>query len=169
LEISFCIEKEDYWQFNKHVVLNNMNYKRLIIISVIILPIFMSIIFMMMKLPPWYSWTAGIVLGLGLNWYSYKRFKSRVLSLVDNKPGLLGEHTIILSDEGIIESTSVNKGVNSWEGIRGVEQNEGYIFIFLNQMMAHIIPKRAFVNPEIADHFFEEAQNRWQSTGTNKK
>jgi len=169
MEISFYIDKEDYWQFNKHVVMNNMKYKRRFLISIIILPIIMSIIFMLVKLPTWYSWTAGIVLGLGLHWYSYKRFKSRVLSLVDDKPGLLGEHTIMLSEEGIIESTSVNKGVHSWAGIRGIEQNEGYIFIFLNQTMAHIIPKRAFVSPEIASHFLQEAQNRWQVTGTNNK
>jgi hypothetical protein len=169
MEISFNIEKEDYWQFNKHVVMNNMKYKRQFLISLIILPIMMSIIFMLLKFPTWYSWTAGILLGLSLHWYSYKRFKSRVLSLVDDKPGLLGEHTIILSDEEMIESTSVNKSVNSWDGIRGIEQNEGYIFIFVNQTMAHIIPKRAFVHLEAASHFLQEAQNRWQATGTNNK
>ncbi len=88
MEISFNIDKEDYWQFNKHVVMNNMKYKRRFLVSLIILPIMMSIIFLLMKLPTWYSWTAGIILGLGLHWYFYKRIKSRVLSLVDDKPGL---------------------------------------------------------------------------------
>lgn len=167
MEISFYIDKEDYWQFNKHVVMNNMKYKRRFLVSLIILPIMMmSIIFLLMKLPTWYSWTAGILLGLGLHWYSYKRFKSRVLSLVDDKPGLLGEHTILLSDEGIIERTSVNEGVNNWGGIRGIEQNEGYIFIFLNQTMAHIIPKRAFVDSESESLFLQETQSRWQSHRT---
>jgi hypothetical protein len=166
MEISFNIDKEDYWQFNKHVIMNNLKYKRRFLISLIILPIMMSIIFLLIKLPTWYSWTAGIVLGLGLHWYSYKRFKSRVLSLVDDKPGLLGEHTIKLSDEGITESTSVNEGIYNWDGIRSIEQNERYIFIFLNQTMAHIIPKRAFVDPESASLFLQEVQSRWQSYPT---
>jgi hypothetical protein len=161
MEISFFVNKEDYWQFNKHVVMNNMKYKRRLLISIILLPIFMSIIFMLVKLPTWYSWTAGVVLGLGLHWYSYHRFKRKVLSLVDDKPGFLGEHTIVLSNEGVIESTSVNTGVHSWEGIRGIEQNEGYIYIFINQTMAHIIPKRYFDNFELATNFLQEAQDRW--------
>jgi hypothetical protein len=86
--------------------------------------------------------------------------------MVDDKPGLLGEHTLILSDDGIIESTSVNEALNKWAGIRGIEQNDGYIFIFLNQTMAHIIPKRAFVDPEAASLFLQEAQTRWQTHRT---
>jgi hypothetical protein len=162
-EITFSNNKEDYWEFNKHVIMNNLKYKRRFIISLITLPIMLSIIFLLMKLPTWYSWTAGIILGLGLNWYSYWRFKRRVLSLLDDKPGLLGDHTIILSDEGVVERTSVNESFNKWEGIRSIEQNEGYIFIFLNQTMAHIIPKRSFPSSAVASSFLQEAQNWWEA------
>ncbi|MBJ9993632.1 YcxB family protein [Paenibacillus sp. S28] len=160
--ISFDINKEDYWKFNKHVIMNNLKYKRRFLTSLILLPVVMSIIFMLMQLPTWYSWTAGIILGLGVHVYSYKRFKRRVLSLLDDKPGLLGEHTITLADEGIIENTSVNESIHKWPGIRSIEHNDEYIFIFLNQTMAHIIPKRAFESSETAAVFLKEAQSKWE-------
>ncbi|OZB90139.1 YcxB family protein [Paenibacillus sp. XY044] len=79
---------------------------------------------------------------------------------------LLGEHTITLADEGIIESTSVNESIHKWGGIRDIENNEDYIFIFLNQTMAHIIPKRAFPSTETAAVFLKEAQTRWEAQRT---
>lgn len=43
--ISFDINKEDYWKFNKHVIMNNLKYKRRFLTSLILLPVVMSIIF----------------------------------------------------------------------------------------------------------------------------
>lgn len=63
--------------------------------------------------------------------------------------GVVGEHTIKLTPEGLEESTLLNSGVHKWAGIHRVESNPRYLLIYVNESMAHIIPKRAF--PSVAE------------------
>ncbi|WP_376772001.1 YcxB family protein [Paenibacillus rhizosphaerae] len=56
----------------------------------------------------------------------------------------------------------MNESIHKWPGMRSIEHNDEYIFIFLNQTMAHFIPKRAFKSSETAAVFLKEAQSKWE-------
>ena len=58
--------------------------------------------------------------------------------------GLVGEHTLRLTPEGLEESTAFNTGVHKWAGIHRVDSTTRYLFIYINESMAHIVPKQAF-------------------------
>jgi len=67
--------------------------------------------------------------------------------------GVLGEHTITLTDEALIEETSVNRGVHNWTGIKRMRFSKSYIIINITDAMAHVIPKRAFENTDEEKRF----------------
>jgi YcxB-like protein len=75
--------------------------------------------------------------------------------LKDEKPGKgqLGMHRMVLSDDGLVESTAVGESRIVWAGVDRVEQNPDYIFIYTSPVAAHVIPKRAFKDAEEADAF----------------
>jgi hypothetical protein len=80
--------------------------------------------------------------------------------LKEEKPGKgqLGEHRIVLSEDGLVESTAVGESRTSWAGVDRIEQNPEYIFIYTSAAAAHVIPKRAFRDRHEADHFYELAR-----------
>jgi hypothetical protein len=67
--------------------------------------------------------------------------------------GLIGEHTITLTPEGLEESTSFNSGLHRWTGILRVVSTRLYLLIYINEYMVHTIPKRAFSSVTDAENF----------------
>jgi hypothetical protein len=77
--------------------------------------------------------------------------------LKDEKPGRgqLGKHRMVVSKDGLIESTAVGESRTSWAGVDRIEQNGEYIFIYTSAAAAHIIPKRAFKDTQEAEGFYQ--------------
>ena len=87
--------------------------------------------------------------------------------LKDEKPGKgqLGRHRIVVSQEGLIESTAVGESRTSWGGVDRIEQDPHYIFIYTSPAAAHVIPKRAFRDPEEADAFYQLSRAGKEAAG----
>ena len=85
--------------------------------------------------------------------------------LEDERPdrGQLGRHRLMLGEEGLIESTAVGESRTSWAGVDRVEQSREYIYIYTSPAAAHVVPKRAFANPEQADAFYRLSETRRQA------
>jgi hypothetical protein len=76
--------------------------------------------------------------------------------LKEEKPGKgqLGKHRIVLSANGLAESTAVGESRTSWAGVDRVEQDPHYIFIYTSPAAAHVVPKRAFKDLRAAEDFY---------------
>jgi hypothetical protein len=71
----------------------------------------------------------------------------------------LGKHTVEIDQGGVTEKTAVSASSRSWDGIDRIEENDKYIFLFLSENSAYIIPKRAFSNESTIDAFLASAKN----------
>jgi len=80
----------------------------------------------------------------------------------DERPGRgqLGRHEVVLGEDEVIESTAVNETRTAWTGVDRVEQSADHIFIYTSPAAAHVIPKRAFSDPQEAEAFFQLARSR---------
>jgi hypothetical protein len=87
--------------------------------------------------------------------------------LKDEKPGkgLLGRHRIVLSQDGLIESTPVGESRTSWAGVDRIEQDPHNIYIYTSLAAAHVIPKRAFRDLEEADAFYRFSRAGTEAAG----
>lgn len=66
-------------------------------------------------------------------------------SSIPNENGLmLGEKTIEFGDEGITEINPLGKCFYKWESIEALEENNGDLYIFLDKLLAIIIPSASF-------------------------
>jgi hypothetical protein len=97
-------------------------------------------------------------------WFLERRLMGRLIRrlLEEEKSGRgqLGKHRLAMSEDGILESTAVGESRISWAGVDRVEQNSDYIFIYTSPAAAHMIPKRAFRDPQEAEAFYHLAQAR---------
>ncbi len=85
-------------------------------------------------------------------------------TLVGSDPGVLGEHTLELTDEGLIESTAVNRSVHSWATPFRVRPTIGYVFVFITRDQGHIIPLNRAPLEGSVGLFLEELQARIHRT-----
>ena len=86
---------------------------------------------------------------------------SVALSMVSRKnKTILTEHTIILGEEGFTEETPFNKTEQKWTIVQKLARTKRYIFIYVAQHMAHVVPRRAFHNEAEWNAFYEYCRRK---------
>jgi YcxB-like protein len=80
------------------------------------------------------------------------------VKLLKNNNGILGEHRICITEEVIIESTSVNESHNKWNSIERIDEDDNYIFITNRAAGIYNIPKRDFHSSDAATQFYNQAR-----------
>lgn len=69
--------------------------------------------------------------------------------------GVLGKHTIRIDEDGLHETSEVSEGKTLWSGIERIGEDENYLFVYVQAMMAHVIPKHRIDAGDLAS-FTEE-------------
>lgn len=77
--------------------------------------------------------------------------------------GIFTTHRVTLTDEGVEEETNVGLTKNIWSSIPKVVQSRKYIYVYVQQNMAHVIPKHAFQDTNQAHEFFQRAKSLHQA------
>ncbi len=74
-----------------------------------------------------------------------------------------GEHTITISPEGFRHTNNLSNSLISWQAIKEIKADAHnlYFIVDSNVLMAHVIPRRAFVRPQDADTFLGWAKSYW--------
>src|ERR1043165_2690233 len=90
---------------------------------------------------------------------------SVVLSMVSRRNRtFLTEHTIVLGEEIFTEETVYNKTEQKWTSVQKLARTKHYLFIYLAQHMAHVVPRRAFRDDAEWDAFYDYCRQRTQAT-----
>jgi hypothetical protein len=90
---------------------------------------------------------------------------SVVLSMVSRRNRtFLTEHTIVLGEQIFTEETVYNKTEQKWTSVQKLARTRRYIFIYLAQHMAHVVPRRAFRDDAEWDAFYDYCSQRTQAT-----
>ena len=99
--------------------------------------------------------TAFLVLGFmaAIFLIACKIYKKSLKNLPSEKGIILGKHAFILNDEGFKEETEQSSSTLKWTGVQGVEETADMIFIFIDKVSAHFIPKHFFANEKEANNF----------------
>lgn len=80
-----------------------------------------------------------IVLGIGF----FGGMLLNVLQCLTTKGrGVLGEHTLEIADEGLIETTEYNTSLHRWSGFHKLKQSHGFLWIYVTDTKAHVVPLR---------------------------
>jgi hypothetical protein len=77
-----------------------------------------------------------------------------------NDKGVLGEHTLEITDEGLVESTEVNTTLHKWNSMFRIRRTGSYILIFVAEGVGHIVPLKQLPNDGSVEEFIVELESR---------
>jgi YcxB-like protein len=160
VEIQFTLNRIDLVRFNVHHASRRLLTWTIVVILAamiartvptdfpLLVRIFFYVLILLLIAGVMFLATAAIA------FVSYAKAKNR---------GVLGEHKLIITPEAITETTAVNSSTWSWSGVPNVSENGSYIFIYVQQNLAHIVPKRAFGSSAEAHQFYDVARSAWET------
>jgi len=101
---------------------------------------------------------------------AFINFGTILLTLVSYVPkrnrAILTTHMLTLDDSGVTEETPMNLTHTKWSGVLEVRQNRSFIFLYVSEYGAHVIPKRALPLPADAERLFQFAKERQHASAT---
>jgi len=76
---------------------------------------------------------------------------------------MLGEHTMEITEEGIIEKTEFNERTDYWKSITGIKTDNDRTYIFIGPINAHVINRNEILSGDL-NAFVEEINNKLKQT-----
>jgi hypothetical protein len=74
-------------------------------------------------------------------------------------PGLVGQITLRIEEDALVERTAVGEQKTKWEAVGPVTSQENYVFIFVNTVGAAVINRNQVVTGNI-DQFKEKVKEK---------
>jgi hypothetical protein len=160
IDVAFKINRDDYWAFNRFFI--NRIRRRLfplptwVLVALVGTVVILSAVLSVLRGDIHWIWEmagspVGMILGILLLLVSVFAIvllasKWMIKLLPDEKSGTLGHHRLRIANDGIHDETCVGKSFNAWSGILEIAEDHEHVYLFVDRMAAHILPKRA-LNP----------------------
>ncbi|MGG3471093.1 YcxB family protein [Neobacillus pocheonensis] len=152
MEIQYHLTEEDYLHFNLFHVKNSKTAMRALNIQRFLLPVvFIIAAYLFSKFGDLSVMEAFIVYAIvAILWIMfYPRYFYRHITKMSKRmmkegrnEGLLGDHVMKLTDEGIVDSTSNGETKVNWSGIFEMKEDDDNIYLYNSGVSAYILPKR---------------------------
>lgn len=71
------------------------------------------------------------------------------------------EKTYTITPEGLSTHCSLENSFTKWEAVHKIAEHDGLFLLYVDNIIAFIIPKRSFKTIEEADHFIKQARSYW--------
>lgn len=167
MEVNFDFNKEDIWNYGKHVTFNMVRFKMRMIVNILMVPL-LVIIVGTIKQFTLLEYLIYIIAFTALYIYVLSSvLKSKMIKANSGKGGPLGLHHVVIGEDGISEKLPERESHHNWSEIQKVTEDKKYIYILWNITSAHVIPKRAFSEPGEAIHFIGKVRE-YQSHSSGK-
>jgi hypothetical protein len=158
MELKYNLTEEDYIKFNLFHINNsesaNKSLKTQRFVTPFVYIIFAYVFANLADIPFLYALIPFLIVGLLWVIFYPKYFQTRILNQTKKmiregkNEGLLGEHTMILSDDGIVDSNPNGETRVNWSGIIKFQEDEANLYVYNSSVSAYIIPKRDLTDVE---------------------
>lgn len=64
--------------------------------------------------------------------------------------GVVGQHTLEITERGLSERTEYNESLARWASVRRIHSTRRYLYIYVGDFNLHSVPKRCFAREQIA-------------------
>ena len=163
LEIKMELTREDYVDFQKYLFVKTKLKSS--IVRVIIMSLIISFIFTIGHPFVISDYLTSVIMVVfifgtiyfgGLILFVFNRIKK----MPSDKGSLLGAKKILIDDEGFIQESDNSKTLQKWNGVNRIETNKKSIFIFIDNFVAYVIPKRYFKNENEVTEFISTLETK---------
>ncbi len=71
---------------------------------------------------------------------------SEIKKMPDDKGSTLGYRTYLIEEKGFRSISELGETFTNWKGLKKIQESQDYYYLFIDKMVAYIIPKRSFLN-----------------------
>lgn len=160
MQIKYELNENDYWVMNRYMLFHS-KLRKTMVMTLILLALFIGWFYLIVKIKSQYSAIFYIITVLILYLLFYLLLKAKTIAASKKQKDICCEHTLEISEIGIIDTTYINENRYIWNGINKISDNDNYIFIFIGEVQAYVIPKRAFNSDADASEFCSKARLYW--------
>ncbi|CAM3114981.1 YcxB family protein [Filibacter tadaridae] len=152
MEVYYNLTEEDYINFNLYHVKNSKTGNRALKLQRFLSPLFFIVIAYI------YSIMSGIpflplfitFLVMSILWilfypkYFYSLIARNTKKMIKEgkNDGLLGNHHLKITEEGLVDTSSHKETKVSWSGITRFKEDDSYFYLYNSSVSAYILPKR---------------------------
>ncbi len=152
MEIYYELTEDDYIKFNLYHIKNSKTGKQALALQRFLTPLFFIIISYVYSMISNKSFLPLFItfLVMSILWvifypkYFYGLIARNAKKMIKEgkNDGLLGNHQLKLTEEGLVDTSSNKETKVTWPGITSVRENDGYFFLYNSSVSAYILPKR---------------------------
>jgi len=169
MEINYNLTEEDYLNFNMYHIKNSKTGKKALNTQRYISPLFfllVSYVFSIISDIPFFIFFITF-LAMSILWVIFypKYFYSLIIRntkkfIKEGKnDGLLGDHTMTMTDEGIVDISSNRETKVTWSGIDSFKEDNENLYLYNSSLSAYILPKRELDNVEEVKRYIQSKIN----------
>ncbi len=165
MEINYNLTEEDYIHFNLYHVKNSKTGKQALTWQQFLSPLFFIIIayiYSMISDMPFLPLFITFFI-MSILWivfypkYFYNLITRNAKKMIKEgkNEGLLGEHSMKMTEEGIVDTSLQRETKVTWSGITGFKEDDGYIYLYNSSVSAYILPKREINHVDEARNYIQ--------------
>lgn len=144
MELAYKLETEDVWLLYRYSVLHIPGIRNRALTSILLYPALVLAAGVRQGYSPVVILALTALFGGLSAFFWYRSYRARVMAQAVTKPGLVGDHMVRFTDEGLWDRTSDQEALTPWPSIARVVEYQGFLFLFDAQNRALIIPREAF-------------------------
>ena len=162
MKINYSLTEEDFLNFNMFHIKNSKTAIRALNMQRFITPIIFLILSYVISKVGNISFLELFItfLIVSILWiifypkYFYHHIIRHVKKMIKEgkNDGLIGQHSLNMTEEGIVDSTSFDENKVTWSGIKAFKEDKKYFYLYNSSVSAYILPKRDL-------HSVEEIRN----------
>lgn len=169
MKVAFEFTKDDIWSYGKHVTFSLPKFKRRMAINILMVPLLVCAIGYTMRFTIASYISYGILLTFFYILVLFSVLKGKVVKANSGKYGPMGKHTLEIGLNGVKENLPEREENHSWNDIKKVEQDKKYIYMYWDNMAAHVVPKRVFTKEADTAFFFSTVMNHFEKANRKEK
>lgn len=158
MEVTYQLEREDYWRFQQFFVRRVPALRRQILATRLFLPVLCALVFWTYHLPLGNYILLLLILSAGWLLFTFRVQKRTTMAMVEARPGAIGLHTMRLDSNGLREQSTVMEAFVLWGNVTEITESPQALAFFLGPQFGFMVPKRAFADPEQAQAFLQTAR-----------
>jgi hypothetical protein len=116
----------------------------------------------------WWPTLLGVIPSLLLGYYLWRespglwrRANLDAMYQQGKLSGYLGEHTLEIREDGLLERNAAGERLSHWGEIENVYTTSDHTFFVTRTQVAYVLPRRSVLEGDY-DQFIEAAQNHWK-------
>ncbi|SDM29594.1 YcxB-like protein [Paenibacillus sp. OK060] len=154
MKLKFNLEFEDLVDLQKNVVLKSSQHRKYRWIMLFLFTVLLFVTVLRASVSPI---SLGIILFFIIT-FPFVFTKLSIYSLIrtlkkQNLSMLVGNNLLFLNDEGIVRSTETANSSFKWNDFKIIRQDADHYFLYVSDLQAVIIPKRALDTEETTREF----------------